>query len=570
MKMKTRTIARLLALLLVCSLLAATVACGKGGDVSPGNVNATTSGDSGNAGNAGNSGGNDAGGGNSSGGNSSGGGNTGGNAAASGKDTIVIGVTQDAGTLHPHQRTAENETWGIFDGLIYEPLWYVDNDGNMIYLLATSYEIVEPLVLHIHLREGVTFTNGADFDAEDALFSLISWNHREGQPAMFAQMDEEASKVLDKYTLELALNEFNINFFIGIGLYTMFDKETYDADALAVTPNGTGPYIVEDYVVNSHLNVTLRDDYWGTKPQTKTFQFVQLKEDSQRVNALQAGEVDVVSIPFQDVDYVKTLDDIDVNVFPSVDAQAVLFNISPFSVFHENRDARLAVAYAIDRDAIVRNVFFNYAYKARMPGPAHCTDIDDRFFEMGAYGHGYDPDLARQLAESSGLVNQEIRLINNGRDVLAQMCELIQANLKEIGVTANVVTLDMGSWAANLFDETKWDMCIDYSWAQNFLYTANLRYMLLWMSAESYYNYPWEGHDRAIYLLEEAPVPLTSMLDEKDRIELNYEITQSVIDEMLWFNIIDEMKCLAFTSGLKGNPLNIEGEMYCYRHLYWG
>lgn len=539
MKTKKEVIRKLIALLLVCIMLVSMAACGKGGSSTP----VSSGNDSGSSGNS---------------------------SPASGKDTVKVGVTADAGTLHPHQNTAIVDLYGAVNGLIYEPLWTVDSEENIVYLLATGYEITGPNTMRITLREGVTFANGETFDAEDALFSLISWNHREGQPAMFANLDEEASKVIDPYTIELVMTEMRINSLVGIGQYSMFDKETYDADALAMKPNGTGPYVVEKYVVNSHLHLTLRDDYWGTTPKIKNFRFVQLKEDLQRVNALEAGEVDVISLPFQDVDYVMALPDIKVDVFPSVDAQALLFNISPSSVFYENRDARLAVAHAIDRDAIVKNVFYDYAMKSRMPATASCLDVDERFFNMGAYGpDGYNPELAKELAVSSGLVNEEILLINNGRSELALMCELIQANLKEIGVNCKVLTLDIGSWADTLFDETKWDMAIDFSWAESFMYSSNLQYMLKWMSAESYYNYQWDGHDRVFYLLDEAPTRLISMIDEKERIELNLEITKLVVNEMLWFSIIDEMRCRAFRSDLKGNVKNIEGEMMLYRNFYW-
>jgi hypothetical protein len=77
---------------------------------------------------------------------------------------------------------------------------------------------------------------------------------------------------------------------------------------------------------------------------------------------------------------------LNVDVFPSVDAQALLFNISQALYFTKTGIARLAVAHAIDRDAIVKNVFYDYATKSRMPATASCLDVDERFFDMGVYG----------------------------------------------------------------------------------------------------------------------------------------------------------------------------------------
>ena len=543
MKTKTTVIRKLLALILACIMLAAIVACGKSDGATPDSSPPAGGAPAGNS-------------------------PAGGGDAASGKDTISVAMTQDSGTLHPHQNTG-TDVFGIYNGMLYEPLWLIDNHGELIYLLATGYDIVGPDTMHIYLREGVTFSDGSEFDSEDALFSLISWNNREGQQGIFPQMDMEASKIIDKYTIELVLNEFNINLFSQISWLCMFDKQTYDINSLSVTPNGTGPYVLEDYVVNSHMYVTRRSDYWGTQPKVQNFHFLMFKEESQIVNALQTGAVQLARIPFQDVEFVQSLPNINVDLVPCEDQQALMFNISSYSIFHENREARMAVAHAIDRDSIIRAVYYDYAKKSVMPGPATCFDVDDRFYNLGIYGHDYDPDLAKQLAASSGLDNMEIRLINNGDSRIVLMCEIIQANLRDIGVTCNVTNLDMGSWVSNLFDETAWDMCIDYSWAQNLLYSGNLRYMIRSMSAESWKNYDWVGHDRAMELVVDGPELLTTIFDVDRRKELNLEITRLVIDEVLWLGIVDEVYTWALSAELAGDAKDYAGDMKLFFNLYY-
>ena len=549
---------KLLALILCAILLFSIVACNK--DSGTQGTSSAPAGES-NAGSSGNTtpGGSGA---------ASGDNGSSGSGSVSGKDTVTIGVTQDRGTLHPHSMT-DLDIYGCMNGLIYEPLWYVDSDNNLVYLLATGYEEVGPMTIRIFLREGVTFADGSEFDSEDALFSFDCWNHREGQPTIFPQLDTEASYIVDKYTIDLVLNEFTITLYNSLAIVGMFDKETYDADTIAMTPNGTGPYVIEDYVVNSHLNVTRRDDYWGTPPAIKNFHFIQLKEDTQRVNAIQTGTVDMAVIPFQDVEFVQTLTNVNVDIAPSTTSRAINFNISPYSVFYENRDARLAVAYAIDRDSIVKAAYYNYVPKSRLPSSQFCYDIDDRFFDLGAYGHGYDPELARELAISSGLVDKEITFLNNGTAHLVVASEIIQANLRDIGVTCNVLTLDLGSWSRYVFDETMFDMLIGGNNNGGFLCSSNLKYMVGSMSAETWVNYQWEGHDRAFYIMLDAPVPLTSIHDIAERTELNLEITKMVVDEMLYFNVVDEVTCWAVSTDLRGDPKNSAGGMGIWRNLYW-
>ena len=484
--------------------------------------------------------------------------------AISGKDTIKIAVTGDKGTFDPCA-TNDLDIYPAISTMIYEPLWVYTSTGDIKYILATGYDWIDDYTMHVHIREGVTFAGGESFDATDALFSLVRFKHREGQPDAFGQLSEELSSVVDQYTIELVFTEININIPEMIPGYPMLKAGT-PSETIATTMNGTGPYELTDYIVNSYMNLSLRDGYWGTPPPTKNFEFIQLKEDAQRVNALQTGEVDVANVPFQDVEFVQSLPGISLDVLPSVLQPTVYFNISPYSVFNENVDARLAVAHAIDRDAIAKLVYYGYTPRAIMPASADCEDIDDRFRNKGYYADDYyNPELARELAESSGLVNETVLLINNGAAPVVLMCELIQANLKAIDVTVEVNNLDMGSWTQHLFDETKYDMCIDSNIAMNRAIAGAFRWSLVNMAAGSYQNYDWPGHDRAFEILAE----ILTIYDVNERIALNYEVFEMVMDQCFWLCTVDMVSTTAISSDLRGDAKNMGGAFWYWGNLYW-
>ena len=65
--------------------------------------------------------------------------------------------------------------------------------------------------------------------------------------------------------------------------------------------------MVTDYVVNSHLKVEARDDYWGKAPGIKNIEFYVINEDAQVINALDTGEIDLASIPLSEIEYVESL-----------------------------------------------------------------------------------------------------------------------------------------------------------------------------------------------------------------------------------------------------------------------
>jgi peptide/nickel transport system substrate-binding protein len=484
------------------------------------------------------------------------------------KDSVTIAVTQDSGTLDPMIISGNDIVYAVH--MIYDQLWYNDENGNEVMMLATSRERLDTFTFRVHLREGITFSNGNTFEADDVLFSLDHANNRPGQPGILPQLDVQSCKIVDPYTIDLVFSEYRISLMESISALCMLDKQTSEADpeTLATGPIGTGPYIMTEYVVNSHLNLTRRDEYWGTMPSIKNYSFIQLKEESQRVNALETGEADVANIPYQDIEYVKSLDSVRVDQTAGFMGSGIYFNIAPSSVFNENPDARRAVAYAIDRNAINN---LAYAGTGSVPaadviGGPNTTDGDDRRLNQGIYADDFNPDLARDLAESSGLTGKTIRLINNGSSAAALTAELIQANCKLVGITVDVLTLDMGTWVSYLFDDTQYDMCIDGIPIAATSFSSSYLFCYMYMAAGSYVNYDFDGKARVMELLE----TILADDDVQKRIEGNYEFSKICVDNMLWYNLVAPSDALGLTADLQGNVRN-GGNVAClFRNLSWG
>jgi peptide/nickel transport system substrate-binding protein len=494
---------------------------------------------------------------------------TGGSAepAAPAKDTVTIAVTQDSGTLDPMIITGLDVVYALH--MVYDQLWYFDENGDEVMMLAESRERLDPLTYRVRLREGIAFSNGNTFEADDVLYSLDHANNRPGQPGILPQLDVPNCVIVDQYTIDLVFTEYRISLMESIAALCMIDKQTSEEDpeTLATRPIGTGPYTVTEYVVNSHLNLTRRDEYWGTMPTVKNYSFIQLKEESQRVNALETGEADVVNIPFQDIEYVRTLDGVRVDQTAGFMGSGLYFNIAQASVFYENADARRAVAYAIDREAINN---LAYAGTGSVPnadiiGGPNTTDGDDRRLNQGIYADDYNPELAKQLAESSGLTGKTIRLINNGSSAAAMTAELIQANCKAVGITVDVMTLDMGTWTTYLFDDTQYDMCIDGVPIAATSYSSSYLFCYAYMAAGSFANYDYEGHDRVMELLD----TILSDDDVQNRVEGNYEFSKICIDNMLWYNLVAPSDALGISADLKGNVRNGANVVCLYRNLSW-
>jgi len=575
-----KTISKILALLLCCVLIAGITACGGGGN-NNNNANNNAGGNTGGNANTSDAGGNTSGGGStSSGGSGESTGGGGGGSAPTG--SVNIAIMNDRGTLDHTYTWGWDFTWTLHT--IYEPFWYYTSDAQMRYLLATGYEMIpvtdehraireeirgkdangdpivytaDPSVWRIHLREGVTFADGSKFDAKDAEFSLHRANNRVGEPAFISEYLKTI--IIDDYTVDVVMSTSNLGHLVAFNGIVMFDSETFNDDAISTTPNGTGPYEMSEYVINSHFHVTARDGYWGEAPAIKDINFKMLMEEAQRVNALAAGEIDMTNVPFQEINYVRDLPGVSVELFPVTETRTLYMNPTStrqgFSVLDKNGpDARRAIAYAIDRQALVNIVYDGNANVARHPVSAGIADADPSLFDIGIYGEGFNPEKAKQLAESSGLIAHTqanpLVLVNNGTPDFKLCCELIQANLNDIGVKVEIVTFDAGSWLTVVFDETQWDMAVDFTqgdtWAQSY------RSWTYYHVGGAYLREPWPGvsADDSKWFLEQMDKNL--MLDIKEITQYYARMTQIHTDSMIWFGLLDYTYPRAYNDKLGG------------------
>jgi peptide/nickel transport system substrate-binding protein len=469
---------------------------------------------------------------------------SGGNASA--KDSITIAVTQDRGTLDPLYTVGWDNQQCL--RLVYEPLWeYDENFKEIKWVLAKSIDDSDPLHWIVKLRDDVTFANGNKFTADDVVYSLWLANNRKGEPPYFIYMDNEATKAIDDYTVEIVFTQFNVSYALSFATIFMYDKESYNADKVAFETNGTGPYAVKDYVIQDHLALQARDNYWGPKPPIKNVTFKVLMEDAQRVNALETGEVDVSGVPFQDVEYIKGLPDLSVREAAARSQRAIYCNVTnPNSPFYNNMDARLAVFHAINPEAVQKIVYNGYGDVSKAPYSINATDADKSDYGKGIYGTGYDLELAKKLAVSSGLAGKTLTCINNGSADMVTTSELLQQALKEIGVTMNIQTTDAGSWLSYRFDDTKFDLCVDFTGGNPA--TAD---MSVWWQYAGNCGTDTKKTPEEAATLRKLGDEVAQISDETERAKYRTKMCDELIKLNYFYNLVDMKTFQAYNKNLE-------------------
>ncbi len=476
--------------------------------------------------------------------------------AVSARDTLTVAVTMDIGTLN------SREMWGgdfkTLSRMYSEPLLDFYANGDIRWLLATSLDISDTQMI-IHLREGVKFTNGSDFKANDVMFALqdYAW-------LFFRNIDMENSRILDDYTIELNLTYYDNTILYSLPLMGIIDEETFDAEKNATAPVGTGPYIVTDYVVGSHVKMTRNENYWGKPAKIQNLEFKVLNEDSQRVIALETNTADATSVPTQDVDYVKTLPGYEVFITDGDSAKSIVFNITDKSCLNSTA-ARKAIACAIDRQAIANIVYFGYAAIPDWPLMTCCTDYDPSFGSLDPIFSvdSYNPEQAKKYAEEAGLYGKEIRIITDGTAEYVKMAELVEQYLKDIGLTPSITNYDPASFLVTRENPDTHDL-----WLGNIShpglsgaggYQGNVR------NTPYFWQYDWEGSVEMKDLCQKV-----IGLNDKEEIKATLlEITKLFESEsMLWYPMCQPERQNAYNSDLGGVEYMLLGGAY-YNDWYW-
>lgn len=182
---------------------------------------------------------------------------------------------------------------------MYETLFRNVN-GQVEPLLATGYEQdIDAKTYTIHLREGVKFHDGSDFNAEAVKWNLEYYREKASR-GLFYLANLESVDVIDEYTVRLNLINWDITIIPSLTIYPgmMTSKvafETIGQDAMNTTsPVGTGPYKLDNWENQVQMTYVRFDDYWGGEPNFDTVVISIMTEPLTIAAALQSGELDMV------------------------------------------------------------------------------------------------------------------------------------------------------------------------------------------------------------------------------------------------------------------------------------
>ena len=364
----------------------------------------------------------------------------------------------DPQTIDPH---SQNELLtNSINGQMYETLVNRGKKLEIVPVLATAWQQVDPLTWRFTLRKGVRFHDGTPFTADDVLFSVQRASQGSSQIRVYATALGKPSKI-DDYTVEFKLPEPNPIMLEHATLVQIMsrawsvknkverplDYSAKEESYASLHANGTGPFMLKSREPDVKTVLVRNPDWWG-KPEGNVTEvtYLSIKSDATRVSALISSNVDLIlDPPPQDVPRLKKQAGLKVVegpenriVFFGFDQerdQLLYSDVKGRNPFKDRR-VREAIYRAIDIESLKRVTMRGQSLPTGsiMPSPlASNPEAEKRL--------PYDPARAKQLLAEGGYPDGfgfTLDCPNNRYINDEQICVAVAGMLAKIGLRVRV------------------------------------------------------------------------------------------------------------------------------------
>lgn len=273
---------------------------------------------------------------------------------------------------------------------INEALIQVDSNSKYVADLATEWEVSkDALTYTFKLKDGVKFSDGSDFNAEDVVFTYetVQKNQANNENVDLTKLDKVTAK--DDYTVEFQLKEAYSPFLDTVAMLQIVPSDAYDSKKFDTQPIGTGAYKVAQYDANQQIILEANENYYGTKPEINKVSLVCM-DSSAAFAAAQSGELDVVMVA---ANYAKEkIDGMTATNFETMDVRNISLPVNPETKKKNAEGKEVTVGNNVTADINVR--------KALSIGINRQKIIDNAFNGIGVPAVNFTDNLVWASTET--------------------------------------------------------------------------------------------------------------------------------------------------------------------------
>jgi peptide/nickel transport system substrate-binding protein len=370
---------------------------------------------------------------------------------------LVFANPQDAESLSESTVFDNNSIWIIEQ--ITQPLFTVTDNGKGVEpWLATGYTVSKnQLSYTITLRKGVKFSNGTPMTSKDVQFTLEQtmaasngWGYIDAAIKSVDAPSPSTVVVNLKYKWAPILADLAL-FANGVVPDNYGGKSE---TAFYNAPIGTGPFKFDYWHKGSALKLTANPYYWQPgKPYLNSVTWTDVPNDNTRQLQVTSGQAQIDQFPaWSTVAQLKANPAVQLNLFNSTETNYMAFNehVAPF----QDVNVRRAISYAINRPALVKAVLFGNGQPANSLFPPTVN-----YYDPNSGGLQYNVAAAKAAMAKSSVPKgfATTLLVPSGNSEYATIATIVQSELKPLGITVNIDTLDPNT-ANEDFQNGKYDM----------------------------------------------------------------------------------------------------------------
>jgi len=390
-------------------------------------------------------------------------------------DAFVFGRGGDSVGLDPAYETDGN-SFMVCDNIFEALVAYADESTALIPGLAESWQIsADGLKYTFKLRKGVKFHDGTDFNANAVVFSIgrmmkdrnvkfigqgweIPAQDRTPEYWVSMEMDETIGSIeaVDDYTVVFNLKRVEAPFLANMGMDfadiispTAFLKNPKE---FLRNPVGTGPFKFDSWVKDDRIVLMKFEDYWDKSggPYLEKVVFRSIPENSVRFLELKTGNIHICQFPNPaDIDLARKDENLILPTQPGMNIGYLSFNHTK-EPWKSNLKLRKAIGHAINRKAIVDNIYQGMGQVAKNPIPPTMWG-----YNQNVPGYEYNVELAKKLLAEAGypggkglggisLWSMPVPRPYNPDGVKIGVA--MSADLAKVGIEAKIVTYDWGTY----------------------------------------------------------------------------------------------------------------------------
>lgn len=371
---------------------------------------------------------------------------------------LVIGRESDSISLDPGNTTDMDSIKVTVN--IFETLVKYENEGKEIVPgLAVSWKSSEDgLTWVFRLRQGVKFHDGSAFDAHAVVFNFERWMNKNNpyHNGQFSYWNYvfggfpgfvKSVTALSDYSVEIKLSKPYAPFLNTLAM-PVFGIESPEAikkygNEVYKHPVGTGPFCFKSWESNNSIVLIRNEKYWDVPAKVDEVEFKVIPSNKDRLGQLKKGTIHIAdNLGPDDVTEIENDQNLQLLLRPCFNVGYIAINNQkpPFN----NRDVRIAISYAINKEDMIKEVFANLAKPAKTFIPPLLWGYNE-----GIEPSEYNPKKSMQLLAKAGYpkgFKTTLWVMNCSRNYFPkplQVAEYIKKSLKKVNIE---VTIKIFSW----------------------------------------------------------------------------------------------------------------------------